>query len=309
MCGSRTTLEGYTDSKGRFNFRVGSGASLTILDASYSGRTLGGDQSNGSNFNSARAASVGGCTLEVDAPGYRSNIIVLDRRDAGDTPDVGTFILTPLGGKQASVVSATSLAAPREARSSFDKALNELSKGQFSKPDKAIRHLEEAVTLYPEYAAAWAVLGEVRSQKGDTEAAVDALEKARQADPRYLRPYDPLAQLMIAARNWEKALELAEFVLSINPTNTQMLWYRAISQFEMKNQDKAIASLTELQNDEAGAKRYPQSHHLLGLIYADRGQFAEAAVEYRRFLELSPKAQIGDKVRRLLYEWEQLGVI
>ncbi len=56
-------------------------------------------------------------------------------------------------------------------------------------------------------------------------------------------------------------------------------------------------------------KRCPQTHHVLGLIYAGRGQFTEAASEYRRFLELSPKAQISDRVRRLLYEWEQLGVI
>jgi len=67
--------------------------------------------------------------------------------------------------------------------------------------------------------------------------------------------------------------------------------------------------LTELQSDEVGEGRYPQSHHVLGLIYAERGQFTEAASEYRRFLELSPKARISDRVRRLLYEWEQLGVI
>jgi Flp pilus assembly protein TadD len=114
---------------------------------------------------------------------------------------------------------------------------------------------------------------------------------------------------MIAARNWERTMELADFVLGVNPTDTQMRWFRAVSQFEMKNHDEAISSLTELQADEASEGRYPQSHHILGMIYADRGQFTEAASEYRRFLELSPKAQISNRVRRLLHEWEQLGLI
>ena len=310
VCGPRTTVEGFTDSKGRFSFRVGANAALTIMDAGYSGPTQGADRTiSAVSVNSVRVAPLAGCTLEVEAPGYSSNSIMLDRRDTGDNPDVGTFILTPVDGSETSGVSATSLAAPPRARSSFEKALDELSKGRFSKPDKAIRHLEEALTLYPEYAAAWSILGQVRSQQGDAEAAVNALEKALQADSRYLSPYGPLAQLMIAAGKWERALELADFVLSVNPANVQMRWYRAISQFEMKRQDEAIASLTELQSDEAGEQQYPQSHHVLGRIYAGRGQFPEAAVEYRRFLELSPKAGISDKVRRLLYEWEQLGVI
>jgi cytochrome c-type biogenesis protein CcmH/NrfG len=310
VCGTQTTLEGYTDSKGRFSFRVGANASLAAMDASFGGPVLGDDGTLSSiSVNPTGAVSVVGCTLEVDAPGYSSNSIALGRRERGDRPEVGTFILTPLGGTQAVLVSATSLAAPKKARSSFDKAVKELSKGRFSKPEKAIGDLEKAVTLYPEYAAAWAVLGQTRSQSGDTEGAVDALERALQADSRYLRPYGTLAQLMIAAGNWERTMELADFVLKVNPTNNQMLWFKAVSQFEMKSHDEAIASLIKLQSDEAGQKRYPQTHHVLGLIYADRGQFTEAASEYRRFLELSPNAQISNRVRRLLYEWEQLGIL
>ncbi len=309
-CGPRTTVEGFTDSKGRFSFRVGANSALTIMDASYSGPTQGADRTvSAVSASSVRVEPLAGCTLEVDAPGFSANIIVLGRRDIGDDSDVGTFILTPLDATHASGASATSLAAPPKAKSSFEKALDELSKGSFSNREKAVRHLEQALALHPDYAAAWTILGQVKSQMGETEAAISALEKALQADARYLNPYGPLAQLMIAAGNWNRALELAEFVLSVNPANTQMRWYRAISQFEMKKQDEAIASLTELQSDEAGEQQYPQSHHILGLIYAGRGQFPQAAVEYRRFLELSPRAGISDKVRRLLHEWEQLGVI
>ena len=322
VCGTKTTLEGYTDFNGRFGFQVGRDnslaavgrkTSLASMDASVGGRTPA-NVADGLDFdfvirtNFTREAELSGCALEIDTPGYRSDPILLGRRNTARS-DVGTFILTPLGDRRAVAVSATSLAAPSKAKSSFDKAVKELSKGRSSRLDKAIADLEKAVTLYPEYAAAWAALGQARSQAGDTEGAIDALETALQADPLYLRPYNTLAELMIASRDWERTMELADVVLSVNPTDTQMRWFRAVSQFEMKNHDEAISSLTELQADEASEGRYPQSHHILGMIYADRGQFTEAASEYRRFLELSPKAQISNRVRRLLHEWEQLGII
>jgi Tfp pilus assembly protein PilF len=316
VCGMRTTPEGYTDSKGRFSFQVGANASLAVMDASIGGWSTPGGTAGGSSFgslapsgNSTREIDLSGCTLEADAPGYRSNPIILGRRRSMERSEVGTFILTPLAGTQAMVVSATSLAAPKKARSSFDKAVNELSKGPSAKADKAIRDLEKAVALYPEYAAAWAILGQTRSLAGDSEGAIEALERAVQSDSRYLRPYDTLARLTIEAGNWERTVELADFVLGVNPTNNQMRWYKAVSQFEMKSHDEAIDSLTELQSDEAGQKQFPQTHHVLGLIYADRGQFTEAASEYRRYLELAPTSPAGDGIKRQLYEWEQLGII
>src|SRR5690606_10182976 len=106
---------------------------LTIMDASYSGPTQGADRTvSAVSASSVRVEPLAGCTLEVDAPGYSSNTIVLGRRDIGDDSDVGTFILTPLEDTHASGVSATSLAAPPKAKSSFEKALDELSKGSFS---------------------------------------------------------------------------------------------------------------------------------------------------------------------------------
>jgi Tfp pilus assembly protein PilF len=319
VCGMRTVPEGYTDSKGRFSFQVGGSASLASMDASIGGAggsgLNGGGQGQGGfgilppSGNSTREIDLSGCTLEVDAPGYRSNSINLGRRRSMDRSDVGTFILTPLGGTQSMAVSATSFAAPKKARASFDRAVKELGKGPSARTDKVIEDLDNAVTIFPEYAAAWAILGQTKSLAGDTEGAIQALEQALAADPRYLRPYTTLAQLTASVANWERTIELADFVLGVNPTNSRMRWFKAVSQFEMKNHEEAIASLTELQSDSTGAVQYPQSHHVLGLIYADRGQYGEAASEYRRYLELSPDTPAGEQLKRQLYEWEQLGVI
>ncbi len=62
---------------------------------------------------------------------------------------------------EGATVSLKTLTAPKEAKQAYEKALKELGKRKinFSKTSK---ELEKAVKIYPEFAAAWHVLGEVR---------------------------------------------------------------------------------------------------------------------------------------------------
>lgn len=314
VCGMQKTPEGYTDSKGRFSFQVGHNQQFAVMDASIGGQGAASGFGGSGGFsslagNGSMGVDLSGCQLEADAPGYRSDPIFLTRRRPMDRAEVGQIILTPLGGVQAAVVSATSLAAPKKAKSSFEKGFKELSKGSSARLDKAMEDFQQAVTEYPEYAAAWTMLGQVKAQSGDTDGAIVALEKALDADPRYLRPYEPLIRLYIGKRDWEQTAELTKFVLSVNPADTQMRWYRAVATFETGHDDDAINLLGEIQKDAESAKRFPQSNHLMGLIYAKRGQFGEAAESFNRYLELDPNAQAAEAIKKQLNEWEQLGVL
>ncbi len=315
VCGMQKTPEGYTDSKGRFSFQVGNNQQYAAMDASIGGQGGASGFGGGGGFNSlagngpSMGIDLSGCQLEADAPGYRSDPIFLTRRRPMDRAEVGTIILTPLGGIQASIVSATSLAAPKKAKSSFEKGIKELGKGTSARLDKAMEDFQKAVDEYPEYAAAWTTLGQVKAQSGDSDGAIVALEKALDADPRYIRPYEPLVRLYITKGDWEHTAELAKFVLSVNPADTKMRWYQAVSTFETGHDDDAIAMLNEIQNDAEGAKQFPQTHHVMGLIYAKRGQFGEAAAAYKRYLELAPNTQAAEAIKKQLNEWEQLGVI
>ena len=320
VCGMQKTPEGYTDSKGRFSFQVGGNQQYAVMDASIGGQgaasALGGPGGFGgfSNSglggnNSAMGIDLSGCHLEADAPGYRSDPIFLTRRRPMDRAEVGTIILTPLGGMQAAVVSATSLAAPKKAKASFDKGIKELGKGPTANLAKAMEDLQKAVDEYPEYAAAWTALGQLKVQSGDVDGAVVALEKALDADPRYIRPYEPLVRLYIGKGDWEHTAELTKFVLSVNPSDTKMRWYQAVSTYETGRDDDAISLLGEIQKDAESVKQFPQTHHLMGLIYAKRGQFGEAAEAYKRYLELDPNAQAAEAIKKQLNEWQQLGVL
>lgn len=317
ICASRVTPEGYTDSKGKFSFTIGGDTSTAaIMDASV-GNSRSDDLIMGNTPTSIGLVPVDpsggvdltGCTLVADAPGYRSDPIMLTRLRSMDRTDVGQFILTPLGGNFASVVSVTSLEAPKEAQKAYDKAMQEVRKGNSAKVEKVISELEKAVALYPRYAAALTLLGQAKLQIGDIPGAEKALEAAVDADPRFIRPYGPLILLRIGQQDWDRVAILADFVLSFDPANTNIRWYQTIALYELGNIDEAAAAIDRLQKDAQAEATYPQMHHLRGLIYAQRGKFQDAAAEYKEYLELAPDSVSRDTISEQLAEWKTLGVI
>lgn len=317
VCSTRTFPEGYTDSKGRFNFQVGANSAMATADASSGssntrgilGQNTSPFGSRSSNFGDMNGIDLSGCSLVADAPGFRSNPIHLTRYRSMNRNDVGTIILTALGGGHGSIVSATSLAAPKKALASFEKGMKEIQKGDAAKSSKVIDALEDAVRLYPKYAAAWTFLGQARLNGGDMGGARAAFESALEADPRYARPYEPLARVAAGQNDWARVSEVTDLALRVAPGNTTMRWFRAVAQFELKNHEAAVTSLNEIQDDSVASSQFPQTHHVLGLIYAEQGQFVEAADEYRRYMELVPDAPVADALKQKLFEWEQLGVI
>lgn len=317
ICGARVTPEGYTDSKGKFSFTIGGDTSTAaIMDASV-GNSRPDDLVMGKTPTSVGLVSVdpssgidlSGCTLAVDAPGYRSEPIILTRLHSMDRTDVGQFILTPLGGDFASAISVTSMEAPKEAQKAYDKAMKEVRKGNSAKVEKVISEAEKAVALYPRYAAALALLGQAKLQIGDIPGAEKALESAIDVDPRFIRPYGPLILLRIGQQDWDRVAILADFVLSFDPTNTNIRWYQTVALFQTGSLDQAAAAIAKLQADPNTAAMYPQMHHMLGLIHAAHGEFADAAAEYKEYLELAPNSVARDTISEQLEEWQTLGVL
>lgn len=316
-CGSRVTPEGYTDSKGKFSFTIGGDTSTAAIMDARVGNSRSDDLIMGNTPTSiglvpadpTGGIDLSGCTLAVDAPGYRSDPIVLTRLHSMGRTDVGQFVLTPLGGNFASAVSVTSMEAPKEAQKAYDRAMKEVRKGNSAKVEKVISELEKAVALYPRYAAAMALLGQAKLQVGDIPGAEKALESAIDADARFIRPYGPLILLRIGQRDWNRVAILADFVLSFDPANTNIRWYQTVALYELGNIDEAAAAIDKLQKDAQAEATYPQMHHLRGLIYAQRGKFEDAAAEYKEYLELAPDSVARDTISEQLAEWQTLGVL
>lgn len=314
VCGGLVRPEAYTDSKGRFSFQLGQQSNV-LMDASVSSAASQGRDpfSGGRGSTGARpsgglgTADLMGCELRASLPGYRSEAVTLGRRSTFDNPDVGTIILRRLANVEGTAISYTTLAAPKDAKKSYEKA-QKLLHEKNPKQAEAAKELEKAVQVYPRFAAAWNMLGEAKLAMKDDEGARKAFEQSLAADSKYLNPYFRLSVLELQASRWESAANLTNRLAALNPQMAQAHYFNAVANFNLGKMELAEKSVrSAMKSDEAN--RFPQTHHLLGAILARQGNFPSAAEEYRNFLKVSPTSAMAEQLRKQLTEWEGLGVI
>ena len=310
----------YTSGSGAFSIEIvgGTQASTRPVDASVASsaysQQLGGGASSGfpgvsagGGLANTRSVDLSSCELRAQLPGYQSDVIALGRRRALENPDVGVIILHSLEAPEGGTVSLKTLAAPKDARKAWEKAGKELQKENpnFS---KATKELEKAVKIYPEFASAWFMLGEVRLAQNDRPAASEAFEQASAADPKYANPYLSLALMQLEEGRWQEAADLCSQALELNPQLTKAHFYSALAYTYLGNMDVAEKSaLLVLEHNQA--QIYPLTYYVLGFADFQRGNFPLAAARYRTFLEIRPHVSLARKLKEQLALWRKQGLI
>jgi len=316
VCGGQAVPEGFTDNKGRFSIELGADPSAMMTDASI---PMDADGNIGGGFMQDPFGGVGttsgglgrvnplGCELRAELAGYESDSISLGRRQAMNHPDVGTIVLRRQQEVQGTAISVTSLEAPGKAKKAYEKARKEVLKKE---PDfaKAMSQLEEAVALYPEFAAAWHFLGELRLNNNDVEKGQEAFEKALAADDSYLNPYDPLMRIALGQGRWEDAERLSQTALRLNPIFPEAQYCLAVASYKQGKLEPAREAALALQSTPK-AQDFPESLQLLGTLFGKAGRFQEAARYFNEYLAARPDSPAADEIERYLVEWEALGVI
>jgi len=314
VCSGIVRPEGYTDSKGRFSFELGRNTAV-FADASVSNITMGGwgdpraqRQMEGGITSQGPTGGLSerdliGCEIQAYLPGYRSDAVMLTGRRLLDNPDVGTIILHRVGNVEGTTISFTSIGAPKDAKKAFEKGRDAMRK---QKLDDALKHLEKAVGLYPQYAAAWFDLGRVHEFKNNLPEARKAYEQALAADAKFVSPYMQIAGLAAREQNWKGVLENTDRVVKLNPVDFPAAYYfNAVANYNLRNLDGAEKSAREgLKADTQ--HRFPKMSHLMGVILAQKQDLAGAAQHMKKYLELAPNANDASLVKSQLAELERL---
>jgi tetratricopeptide (TPR) repeat protein len=309
VCSTLTRNEAWTDRKGHFSFQVGGGQPMVAdasLDASAnnrSGRTEFQIQSGSVPTSELMSASsLVGCDLRVQMPGYRSDVLHLDRIGLLEKSDVGTIVLHRLGEVQGRTVSATTIAAPKESAKAYQQGLKEAGKQHF---DKARAAFEGAVKGYPNYAVAWVGLGLACEQTNDTAAAIRAYTEASRADAKLLKPYERLTVLADRSERWADAAKYSAEWIRLDPVefpNAYLL--NAVANVRLNNLEQAEHSAREgLRLDKEG--RFPRIRYVLGYVLAARNQLAEAVGYFHDYLLMDPNGSEARVLRKQLPGLEQ----
>lgn len=323
VCYGRIRQVTPTAPDGTFTFEIGSPRSEDWLDPSLGGSSDGSLETKvkvatGDRITLDSVPSMGrgrvsfnGCEVRLSPEaGFTSNSITLTTRSSSDNPDIGTIFVRRLSGGGGNTVSVTVLSAPEEARKPFEKATAELAK---DKPNigNIKKELNKALEEYPEFSAAWDLLGRVQMSEGNAEEAHQCFLRAIDAEPGFVEPYMALAQIGVEANDWSETAGWTEKVLEIEAGNPRALYWNGLAHYylnEFEQGEKSLSSLYQLGH----ADEYPFGLLPLGVIHANQGKIEAAARELRLYLETMPSERVPDgqrlELERQLALWDSQGL-
>jgi tetratricopeptide (TPR) repeat protein len=184
---------------------------------------------------------------------------------------------------------------PKEAREAFEKGRKA---GNEKKFDEAVTELNKAVTAYPQYAAAWSLLGEIHRLQNQFEPARAEYGKALAADPKFVSPYFGLAAIAVMENKWSDAAQLTDQLIQLNSLAYPMAYFfNAAANLNLGKLDAAELSARKFQQVDKAHTR-PDIALLLANILKGKHQYAEAAQLYRDYLAVKPDAPNAEALKK-----------
>jgi len=293
VCSTVVTRQTYSDSNGFFKIQFGRATqdvAFADLSASFPGGGLPNQMNISDSVNSVSnlIPNLDTCEIRVSpVPGFSAEpISTHDFSGRFPTGNIGKIHLQPVGKIQGTSFSRTSSEAPQKVRQFYFKA-QELVRKRSPEWKKALGELDRALALYPEYAAAWTLKGEIHRIRNEVEPAVIAYEKARKADPNYIFPYLSLARASAGRSRWKEVLDYTADLHGLGITTAETNYLEGLSYYYLGELQRAEDSLQLIDPQEAYS-RYPLALLHLAIIHSVRGKVENALSEFDRYLEALP---------------------
>ena len=315
MCNGRVSRDGRSDFKGYFTVSINMGTQFQFGDPEGTAETGGGSglnrvgnmRSRLPQNSSSSASALAGCEMRASLAGFHSSSVTVPVGELGSTVgpvNVGTIVLQRMGKEQGATVSATSLNAPKDAKKAYDKGHRALTNNKLA---EAQQDLEKAVQAYPRYASAWLDLGWLHTQQNQLDKARNAFTQAQSADAMFVPAFVGLACVAVRESQWAEAAEASARAAQLDGVDfPAAFFYNALANYRLGNLEQAEKSARK--GETLGVQHaFPQLSLLLGVMLAQRGEYADAAEHLRTYLKAVPTASNADKVRQQLAELETLG--
>lgn len=297
MCNGDRHFEAYTDRKGNFSFEFGKQRTMGNDDVAT---TSSSDMPGQPRTALQQRRELQQCELIAVLPGFTSQAIELSAVDVTESMNVGTIVLHRLAHVEGFTISATTAMAPPKAKKAFEKGKDEEQKKKW---DAAEKKFQEAVQLYPKFAAAWLELGRMQLQRKDESAARQSWQQAVAADPQFVTPHQLLAGLAFQQQQWQEVLDQTGAVVRLNPLSFAGQWYySSVANYYLAHYEEAERSARKgIQADVE--HRIPKLEYLLGVILARKHEFQGATEHMRNYVRLAPKApdvaQVNEQIAKI----------
>ena len=205
----------------------------------------------------------------------------------------------------------TSSVEAYEARS---RAMMNLMEGTPQALDRAIHLLEQATTLDPNYAAAWAALGAAYDFKGQFQSlshlshkAVEMGRRAIEIDPKLADAHRWLGLSLLSIARYDEAIAAIQEAARLEPDDANVFSSLGRAYWVGKGDlDTGIAHLERAAdiNPDLG-----YAHLQLGLLYALRGEYDKAEAACRRAIDMQERFVSGREGLQIVGAYTRLGYV
>jgi len=167
----------------------------------------------------------------------------------------------------------------------FDKAVALWQDGKYTDPKKAIKYLNEAIRLKPDYAGAYGNRGVAYANLGKHQRAIDDYNKAIRLKPDNTISYVGRGNAYYKLSQQQHAIEDYSEAIRLKPDDAEAYYNRGNVYKNIGQQQRAIEDYGEAIRLKPG---YAAAYINRGVAYSDLGQHQRAVEDYNEAIRLKP---------------------
>lgn len=194
---------------------------------------------------------------------------------------------------------------PASAKKEFDQATAALATGKKEGLEESVRHLEKAVTIYPQFVQANLMLGTAYMDLSQWDKAEQTLKRTVDLDPKAANALLALGELYLrqkkdeeAEKNLLRGLEIEDRSFQGHLSLARVYWSMA---GKIKDDTQARPSLEKAYDQIKKAlelnPNFAQAHLLKGNLLLRVRRAADAQHEFEEYLRLEPKGPFAEQTR------------
>ena len=222
------------------------------------------------------------------------------------------YVMMQLLKDSARVSSANTIGidanVPQAAQREFERGVADVNGGTKDKLIQGVKHLEKAISIYPQFVEARLKLGTAYMDLEQWEQAEKMLRSTVELDAKAANALFALGELYLQQDKLSEAEDALSSGLKIEDRSyfghlnlARVYWLRSKQQKELVDAKPSLEKAYEevkralqLKPDLAGA------HLIKGNLLLRAGRAADALKEFDEFLRLEPKGQTADQTRELI---------
>jgi tetratricopeptide (TPR) repeat protein len=197
-------------------------------------------------------------------------------------------------------VSTSQLTIPKAAQREYLEAEKDL---QRRNPDAAVKRLEAAVEMAPQFSMAWNELGTIAYQTRQFDRAEECFRQALEHAPGAFEPLVNLGGVLVTVHKLDQAADYNWRAVLARPNDALANSQLGLTYFELTRMDLAQKYLERARQIDPAHFSHPQL--LLAEIHLRRGERREAAAVLEEFLKYHPDWPQAAKMRQTIAELRQ----